>query len=250
MDYRISDPYLDPPGIDESVYSEKTVRLPHGYWCYEPPAEAPQVNPLPAISTRQITFGCLNNYAKVSEPTLRMWSALLREVGAARLIVFSREGPHRRRALELIAAEGVDPKRLVFVDAVVTPQYFRRYHEIDIALDPFPFCGGTTTCDSLWMGVPVVSLAGATAVSRAGLSILSNVGLAELVAKTPEEYVKVASDLAGNASRLAELRLTLRDRMLHSPLMDARGFARDMGNALRQMWREWSIGAQGTGGSQ
>ena len=242
MDYRISDPYLDPRAIDDSAYSEKTVRLPHSYWCYVRPAEALEVNPLPALSAGHITFGCLNNYAKVSEPTLRMWSMLLREISDARLMVFSREGPHRSRATEIVTGEGVDPKRFLFVDAVATPQYFRRYQEIDIALDPFPFCGGTTTCDSLWMGVPVVSLAGATAVSRAGLSILSNVGLPELVARTPEQYVKIASDLARDLPRLAELRSTLRDRMLRSPLMDAPGFARDISEAFRQMWRNWCNG--------
>jgi predicted O-linked N-acetylglucosamine transferase (SPINDLY family) len=238
MDYRLSDPYLDPLGTDESVYTEQTVRLPSTYWCYMAPDETSEVGPLPALQNGQITFGCLNNFGKVSEPTLRAWCAVLRRAPSARLTVFAREGPHRKRAIDLVAGEGIDSVRFVFVGAVPTPQYFRRYLEIDIALDPFPFGGGTTTCDALWMGVPVVSLAGRTAVSRAGLSILSNLGLPELVARDVDEYVRMATELAADLPRLADLRSSLRSRMQVSPLMDAKTFARGFEDACRRMWRE------------
>ncbi|HSZ59053.1 MAG TPA: tetratricopeptide repeat protein [Tepidisphaeraceae bacterium] len=243
MDYRLSDPFLDPIGVDESIYSEKTVRLPHTYWCYPPPDGTPEVGPLPAESSGRITFGCLNNFAKVSEPALKTWCKLLRSVPGSRLLVFSREGPHRQRALELVAREGIEPGRFQFVGAVPTPQYFERYQQIDIALDPFPFGGGTTTCDALWMGVPVVSLAGRTAVSRAGSSILSNVGLPDLVAHDTEEYLRIARELATELPRLSELRSSLRPRMRASPLMDAPAFARGFEAACRQMWREYCASA-------
>jgi predicted O-linked N-acetylglucosamine transferase (SPINDLY family) len=239
MDYRLSDMYLDPSGSDESVYTEKTVRLPRTYWCYRAPDDSPEVGALPARANGQITFGCLNNFGKVSEPTLRTWCQLLREFPNSRLMVFSREGAHRQRAIDLVSREGVDTGRFQFVGAVPTPQYFRRYLEIDIALDPFPYCGGTTTCDALWMGVPVVSLAGRTAVSRAGLSILSNVGLPELVAHTPEQYIQIAKELAGDLPRLSEIRASLRQRMRDSYLMNANQFGCDVGAAFRQMWQEW-----------
>jgi predicted O-linked N-acetylglucosamine transferase (SPINDLY family) len=239
MDCRLSDPYLDPVGTDESVYTEKTVRLPHTYWCYRAPDDSPEVGPLPARTSGQITFGCLNNFGKVSEPTLRTWCSLLGEFPGSRVMVYSREGAHRQRTIDLVAREGIDTARFQFVGAVPTPQYFRRYLEIDIALDPFPYCGGTTTCDALWMGVPVVSVAGRTAVSRAGLSILSNVGLGELVARTPEQYVQIAKQLASDVPRLSNLRSSLRSRMRDSHLMNAPQFGRDVGKAFRQMWREW-----------
>ena len=117
--------------------------------------------------------------------------------------------------------------------------YFALYRQIDIGLDPFPCNGGTTTCDALWMGVPVVTLAGRTAVGRGGVSVLRNVGLPELIAETPEQYVQIAAALAGDLPRLAELRRTLRERMRASPLMDAPRFARNVEAAYRQMWRKW-----------
>ncbi len=128
-----------------------------------------------------------------------------------------------------------------FVDFLPVAKYFGIYRRIDVALDPFPYGGGTTTCDALWMGVPVVSLAGQTAVGRGGLSILSNIGLAELVAEDAEQYVRIAAELAQDLSRLSTLRATLRERMQASPLTDARRFARNVEAAYREMWRRWCI---------
>jgi protein O-GlcNAc transferase len=131
---------------------------------------------------------------------------------------------------------------LEFVSGLLPRQYFQLYHRIDIALDPFPYCGGTTTCDALWMGVPVVSLAGRTAVGRGGLSILSNLDLAELVGHDEDAYVRIALELAGDLPHLAELRATLRERMHNSVLMDAPRFARNVEAAYRAMWRRWCAG--------
>jgi predicted O-linked N-acetylglucosamine transferase (SPINDLY family) len=239
MDYRITDPYLDPSGIDESAYSERTVRLPRTYWCYPPPEPSPDVGPLPANSSDLVQFACLNNYAKVTQETWELWLEVLRAIPNSVLTVFAPHGDHRRRARQRMAGAGLDPQRLQFVGMSSMESYLRLHQRFDIALDPFPYGGGTTTCDALWMGVPVVSMTGKTAVSRAGLSILSNVGLAEMVASDAREYAGIATGLARDKSRLAELRATLRDRMRSSPLMDGPGFARDFEAALRSMWTRW-----------
>ncbi|MGA2441511.1 MAG: tetratricopeptide repeat protein [Tepidisphaeraceae bacterium] len=239
MDYRLSDPYLDPSDSDLSLYSERTIRLPETYWCYGVPGPTPEPSPPPAATTGYVTFGCLNNFVKVSPPALDLWAEILRGVPRSRLIVHSQPGTHLDAVRERFAGKGISPDRLEFPSRQAWPQYVRTYGRIDIALDPFPWGGGITTCDALWMGVPVVSLVGRTAVGRGGLSILSNVGVAELVARTPRQYVQIATELAGDLPRLAELRRTLRGRMQSSPLMDAARFARNVEAAYRQMWRNW-----------
>jgi predicted O-linked N-acetylglucosamine transferase (SPINDLY family) len=239
IDYRLSDPYLDPPGMDESVYSEKTMRLPETYWCYQPTSAPPETSPLPALAQGHITFGSLNNFCKVSAPTLAAWGKLLRSVPNAQLLLHTREGSHRQRVLERLGGEGIEPQRVRFAGYLPMEQYFELYQRIDIALDSFPCGGGTTTCDALWMGVPVVSLVGRTAVGRGGLSILSNVGMPELAARSEEEYVRIARELANDIPRLTNLRATLRQRMEQSPLMDTPRFARNIEAAYRQMWRQW-----------
>jgi protein O-GlcNAc transferase len=237
MDYRLSDPYFDPPGIDESQYSEKTIRLPQTYWCFEPLSIMPDVQPLPALRTSQITFGCLNNYCKVSNSAWNTWAKLLQAVPNSRLIVFSGEGAHRDIAKKHFAAQGIDPARLVFNTNLPMRLYFASYHKIDIALDPFPFNGGATTCDSLWMGVPVITLKGQNPVARAGSSILSNVGLPHLIAESPDHYINIAKDLAADLPSLANLRKSLRPQMQSSPLMNAPAFAKAVEDAYRQMWK-------------
>jgi predicted O-linked N-acetylglucosamine transferase (SPINDLY family) len=146
---------------------------------------------------------------------------------------------HRQRILDLYRSLDISPERLEFVGRCGRGEYLRLYDRIDICLDPLPYNGITTTCDALWMGVPVVTLAGKTAAGRAGVSILMNVGLGELAAREADEFVNIARSLAINHSRRAELRSTLRQRLQKSPLMDGRGFARDMESAYRQMWRQW-----------
>jgi predicted O-linked N-acetylglucosamine transferase (SPINDLY family) len=235
IDYRLSDPYLDPVGMDESCYSEKTIRLPQTYWCYEPILPELQPNDLPALKNGRVTFGCLNNYGKVSSAAWSAWRRLLTAMPEARLIVRSGMGSHRDRAVQDIP----NPERVSFTGRVSLRQYFQQYHEIDIALDPFPYGGGTTTCDALWMGVPVVTLRGRTAVGRAGVSLLSNAGLPQLIAQDADQYVQIARDLAADLPRLAQLRSTLRQQMEKSPLMDAPRFARNVESAYRQMWRQW-----------
>jgi predicted O-linked N-acetylglucosamine transferase (SPINDLY family) len=239
MDYRLSDPYLDPSDSDLSVYSERTIRLPETYWCYGVAGPTPDPSPPPAATTGYLTFGCLNNSIKLSPPARDLWAEILRGVPRSRLIVHSHPGAHLDAVRERFAGKGISTDRLEFPSRQAWPEYVRTYGRIDIALDPFPWGGGITTCDALWMGVPVVSLVGRTAVGRGGASILSNVGVPELIARTPEQYVQIATDLAKDLPRLAELRRTLRGRMQASPLMDAPRFARNVEAAYRQMWRNW-----------
>ena len=196
MDYRLTDPYLDPPGQDEQPYSEESIHLAETYWCYQPVIETPPVNALPALEAGHITFGCLNNFCKVSAPTLEAWSRLLRALPESRLLLHAQGGSHRDRVRDFLSQQGIAPDRVTFVGQLPLAEYFRIHGQMDVALDPFPYGGGTTTCDALWMGVPVVSLAGRTAVGRGGLSILSNVGLSDLVAQDPEDYVRICVELA------------------------------------------------------
>ncbi|HMD55753.1 MAG TPA: tetratricopeptide repeat protein, partial [Phycisphaerae bacterium] len=239
MDYRFSDPYLDSPETDLNVYSEQTVHLAETYWCYRPADTAPKPIPPPVLSAGYITFGCLNNFAKVSNAALKMWAELPGAVENSRFVIHSPAGSHRDAVREVFIRKGIASDRVAFVGKQSWRDYINTYNRIDVTMDPFPYNGGITTCDSLFMGVPVVSLSGKTAVGRAGKSILTNVGLPELVAKTPEAYMDIAIKLAGDLPRLAELRKTLRERMENSPLMDAKRFARNVEAAYREMWRKW-----------
>jgi predicted O-linked N-acetylglucosamine transferase (SPINDLY family) len=239
IDYRLSDPRLDPPGSDDSVYTEKTLRLPKTYWCYPLPPAAPEIGPTPSLSAGHITFGCLNDFAKVTPPVLDLWARLLNAVPASRLILHCKQGAHRKSVFDGFASAGVDPARIELVSHVATKTYFDGYNRIDVALDPFPWAGGTTTCDALWMGVPVVTLTGPTAVSRGGSSILTNANLPDCITPTPDAYLQSAAALAHDANRLSALRATLRNTMQLSPLMNAPQFARDAESLYRQVWREW-----------
>jgi len=244
MDYRLSDPCLDPSDSDLTIYSEQTIRLPETYWCYGVAGPTPEPSPPPAVTAGYVTFGCLNNIVKVSPPALDLWAEILQAVPRSRLIVHCHPGTRLDVTREQFARKGISPDRLEFPSRRPWHQYVETYGRIDIALDPFPWGGGITTCDALWMGVPVVSLAGRTAVGRGGASILSNVGVPELIARTPQQYVQIATHLAGNLTRLSELRRTLRPRMRASPLMDAPRFARNVEAAYRQMWRNWCEGGR------
>ena len=265
MDYRLTDPYLDPPddlrfaifnlqlnpqsqkGAEKAtardlancksqIYSEKSIGLPSTFWCYAAPDVAPPVQPAPALTNGFVTFGCLNQFCKVSRVAIEMWCEILRNLPRARLILHAPQGSPRERTRQTFAESGVDPARLTFVNRLPLRSYLEQYHQIDIALDPFPFAGGTTTCDALWMGVPVVTLTGQTAVSRAGASILSNVGLSQLIARSESDYICVATDLAAGTPALSEFRTSMRQRMQSSPLMNESQFARDIEVAFRKMW--------------
>jgi predicted O-linked N-acetylglucosamine transferase (SPINDLY family) len=239
IDYRLTDPYLDPPGQNDELYTEQSVRLPDTFWCYDPLTDGPPVNALPAIANGYVTFGCLNNFCKVNAEVLRVWAEVLRAVERSQMLILVPERADRLQVLRSFEAQGVAGERIRFAALQPRPQYLQRYHEIDIALDTFPYNGHTTSLDCFWMGVPVVTLAGPTVVGRGGLSQLTNLGLTELIARTPEQFVRIAADLAGDLPGLAQLRAALRARLRQSPLMDAPRFARNVEAAYRAMWRRW-----------
>jgi len=239
IDYRLTDPHLDPPGLDDDCYSEQSIRLPNTFWCYDPLAAEPAVNPLPCSQAGAVTFGCLNYFPKVNDGVLAQWAKIMGAVSGSRLILLAPEGNSRQRVLDRLKQGGVGPQRVEFVAKQARADYLRTYHRIDIALDTFTCNGHTTSLDSFWMGVPVVTLAAGTALGRAGASQLSNLRLTELIARDAEQYVQIAVDLAADLPRLAELRRTLRARIQASPLMDAPRFARDVEAAYRGMWRDW-----------
>ncbi|MGD0768068.1 MAG: tetratricopeptide repeat protein [Tepidisphaeraceae bacterium] len=235
MDYRLSDPYVDPPENELSDYSERTIRLPRTHLCYEPLEPTPEVSPPPAASAGNVTFGCLNNFMKCSVDALETWVRILRSAPGSRLILHAPPGKAREDVRGRFDRAGISPNRLEFVSRDDWP---RTYGRIDVALDPFPYNGAITTCDALWMGVPVVTLSGRTAVGRLGRCILSNAGLPELVAATPEEYESIALDLASDLGRLSKLRAELRPRMAASPLMNPRRLAADIESAFGRAWRD------------
>jgi predicted O-linked N-acetylglucosamine transferase (SPINDLY family) len=236
MDYRFTDPLLDPPDVSDGDYSEQSIRLPKTFWCYDPLASEPSVNPLPASSSNHFTFGCLNNFCKLNDPTLELWSRVLAAVKNSRLILLAPLGDRRRHALEKL---NVPADRVEFVLPVPRRQYLQTYHRIDLVLDTLPYNGHTTTLDSLWMGVPVVTLPGNTAVGRGGLSLLTNIVLPELIATDANHFVQIAAALANDLPRLSKLRSELRSRLQHSPLMDGKSFAQGVEAAYREIWQRW-----------
>jgi predicted O-linked N-acetylglucosamine transferase (SPINDLY family) len=240
IDYRLTDPYLDPPGTGDEYYSEKTIRLPNAFWCYDPMTAEP-VSELPALRNGHITFGCLNTFCKINDGVLSVWSKVLAAVPNSRLLLLAPAGSCREHLVERL---GVDPSRIEFVPRMKRDKYLETHHRFDIALDTFPSNGHTTNLDSIWMGVPYVTLTGTTAVARGGTSILSNVGLTEFITDTPDRYISVVSELANDLPRLADLRASLRGRIETSPLMNASKFAEGIEAAYRQMWRTWCATAK------
>ncbi len=246
MDYRIVDPVTDPPGIAEAWSSEALVRLEGGFLCYGPPAGAPVVEPPPSLAGAAPTFGSFNNPAKLSEATLDAWAALLKAVPAACLVLKASsftDAEARRLMTERFTGRGIDPARLdlrSYLDDGA--EHLAAYGAVDVALDPFPYNGTTTTCEALWMGVPVVTLSGDRHAGRVGVSLLSRVGLAALIADTPDRYVEIAASLIADTARLADLRQSLRERLRASPLCVAPAFAHAFETGLRRMWRRWCDG--------
>jgi protein O-GlcNAc transferase len=236
MDYRISDPYLDPSGSDWK-YVEKTLRLPDSFWLYLPADHEP-VGELPALRNGFVTFGCLNSFCKINEPVLRLWGRVLQTSPTSRLILLGGEPSQRRKVDGIMSSMDIAPHRIEMIPRQFRKQYMLEYERIDVALDTFPYNGHISSLDALWMGVPVVTLVGERAVSRGGWSLLNNLGLAELAAWNEEKFVEIAVGLAGDLPRLTELRRTLRQRMLDSPLTDAKRFASNMENLYRQAWTE------------
>jgi predicted O-linked N-acetylglucosamine transferase (SPINDLY family) len=238
IDYRLSDGLLDPPGGEE-FYSERTIRLPRSFWCYQPLARTPEVNGLPALENGLVTFGCLNNFAKVNAAVLQCWVECLRGAPNSRMLIHSLEGSHRQRVVETFERGGVSGERIEFVGRLEPAEYFRLYHRVDFCLDPFPYPGHTTLLDGLWMGVPAISMTGPTAVSRGGGAILTHLGLKDWIVGSSQEYVARAAEMCGDLAKLSNLRGNLRRKLQMSPLMDGRGFAGELEEVFRKVWRTW-----------
>ncbi|HTU58472.1 MAG TPA: hypothetical protein VMF89_08560, partial [Polyangiales bacterium] len=238
IDYRITDPFVDPPGTDLSVYSEACLHLPQTLWGYAPLLSDLEEGPLPALSTGHITFGSQNSYRKLNDTVLALWARILRELPGGRLFLYADE--HAKAAFRRIFERaGVAPERLQFGGRVARPEYMRRYQHIDVGLDPFPFNGGTTTLDAAWMGVPVLTLSGPSCLQRGGTSVAMNLGLPELVTHTEDEYIARAVALAHNLEHLSDLRRSLRTRLLASPLGNPSRFAGQLEAAYRDVWRRY-----------
>ncbi len=243
IDYRLVDAVTDPEGEADAYASETLVRLPGGFLCYGGPKNAPVPSDPPRLTTRAVTFGSFNNPAKLSSATLDAWAKLLARLPTARLLLKGKPFAYpvtRAWFLERLSGRGVAADRVELVPwAADGAAHLALYDRIDIALDPFPYNGTTTTCEALWMGVPVVALRGDRHAGRVGASLLNAAGLEEFVAGSVDAYVETAAALAGGPARLADLRKSLRPRIQASPLCDAAAFARNVETAYRTMWRHW-----------
>jgi len=246
MDYRISDAWSDPPGMTERLHTEQLLRMPDSFLCYRPGGDFPDVGEPPCISSGQITFGSFSNFMKVTPDMLTLWAQILAATDNSRLVFRARgmtSERFNREVAPLFTSQGVDPQRITVLGhtrSVV--ENLRDYHRIDIALDTFPYNGTTTTCESLFMGVPVVTLEGDAHISRVGVSLLNTLGLHDLIAKTVNDYLDIAVRIAHDRNRLLALRNNLRQRLLDSPLTDNVSFTRHLEQLYRQIWHRWCNG--------
>lgn len=244
IDYFITDPYTTPPGGGQ-LFSETPLCLPHSRFCYSPPEYTPEVAPVPAIARGGITFGSFNRVDKLVEPVIAAWVKILNAVPGSRLLLKAAAFENTQVSDELrrrFLAQGLERDRLELRGRSSHPAMLAEYGEIDIALDPFPFNGGMTTLEALWMGVPVVTLEGSSVVARQSTSALVNIGLDELVFNDLDAYIKGATALASDLKRLATLRQEMRSRMANSPLCQAKQFTQDLEALYRRMWQAWCRG--------
>ncbi len=245
INYRITDAWCDPPGKTEHLNSEELIRLPHSFFCFHPPENAPEIGPLPSLKKGFVTFGSFNNIAKISTEVLELWAKIMDAAPNSRLLMQSgglNDISVRRRIETFLADHGVSEERLEMLGPTPFVEHLALHHSVDIALDSFPWCGHTTTCNTLWMGVPVVTLSGKNCIGRMGTSILSNLDLQELIAETPHEYVEKVVSLTGDPDTMQRLRAELRERVKNSNLTNVQGFANGLEDAFRCVWRRWCDG--------
>jgi protein O-GlcNAc transferase len=237
--FRITDALVDPVGMTEKFHTERLVRMPLCAWCYEPDAVTPDVVPVPALKKGHITFGCFNNMAKLNPALFGMWAEILLQVPESHLRLKARtltdEGV-KKELKEYFTSKGIAEERLDFFGHTrKIHEHLNHYNEVDIALDSYPYHGTTTTCEALWMGCPVVTHSGTSHVSRVGVSLLNAVGLQEFICESAESYIAKAVELSADMERLSILRSGMRARLQASPLMDAKGFAKDFATALNEI---------------
>jgi predicted O-linked N-acetylglucosamine transferase (SPINDLY family) len=240
VQYRITDAHCDPPGVSDRWHTETLVRLPHSQWCYRPFASITAAETPPVLRNGYVTFGSFNQAFKISREVRRLWAEILQQLPASRLVILGvPEGRGRHQLVSGFGDAGIEPGRIALLPYVSLQDYFGWYNAVDIALDTMPYSGGTTTCDALWMGVPVVTAPGTRPSSRSSASILSTAGLQEWIASSPENYVRLAVASGRDGAALAGLRKSLRQRLRESPLMDEKRFVSDLESVFRQMWRTW-----------
>jgi predicted O-linked N-acetylglucosamine transferase (SPINDLY family) len=244
MDGCITDSYLSPEGLNDSYFTEDLIRLDGSYWCYEPSADSPFVGSLPAISRGYITFGSLNAFSKTNAQLIQLWHKVLDAVPNSRLMVHALGGDENNAAHKRFTDAGIDSARVTLVGRQPRNQYLNQYNAIDIALDPFPYGGGTTSLDALWMGVPIITLAGTLPVGRTGATLLNQLGLSEWIAQSPQQYVQLAARLAGDPSMLTEIRQNLRSTLSKSILMDAPRYVCSLESVYRTAWKKWCASAK------
>ena len=243
MDYRITDDIVDPIDGPRHLHSETIIGLKNGFFCFAPPPQCPPIAELPAKSRGYVTFGSFNKLSKINEDVVGLWSKILQLVPGSHLRLMSRplaDTSTRDRFRALFQACGISANRLEMI--TYTPSYYdylNQYNQIDIGLDPYPHNGHTTTCDSLWMGVPVITQHGNRYASRMAASILARAQLDVLVTDSKEAYFQSAVRLAENLGTLQELRLGMRSRFASSPFCDTKRFAAEMESVYREIWRKW-----------
>jgi predicted O-linked N-acetylglucosamine transferase (SPINDLY family) len=243
IDYRFTDNIADPQGMTDQYHVETLVRLPHGFLCYTPPDDAPSVATSPATDKGYVTFGSFNHICKISANTLSVWAAIMGRVPDSRLVLKYKalnDTTTRSRILERFQEHDIAADRIDLLDFVPSRQaHLDTYGQVDIALDTFPYNGTTTTCEALWMGVPVVTLAGREHAGRVGASLLRQVGLESYIADTEQDYIDIAATAASNPQRNTELRHSLRSMVATSELCDQDGFADSIGETYRTLWKKW-----------
>lgn len=240
VDYRITDPVADPEGIAEALHTERLLRLPHSQWCFRPPQGVRDLAAWRDASNEAFTFGSFNQFAKISDETIALWTGVLRAAPATRLrVVGVPKGTAAESLVRKLAGAGIDRARYDLVERVSQVNYYGEYRNVDASLDSTPYSGGTTTCDSFWMGVPVLTLAGKRSMSRSTASLLAALGLEGFAAQSPEEFAAIASRLASKGPWATSSRVALRERFMASPLMDEQQFTDDLERLYREAWREW-----------
>lgn len=242
MDWIIGDAIEIPEG-DDKWYSEQVYRMPDDYVCYEPPHYAADVGPLPALENGFVTFGNLNNPAKINDFSIRLWSKVLMAVPNSKMLFSSRAFSKdilRDRVIDIFSQNDIGVDRLILEEGAGHIDFVATYNRIDIALDPYPYSGGLTTCEALWMGTPVITVPGETFAGRHAATHLYNAGMKDWIAETEDDYVDLAVRWAQNLKGLSELRLSLREKVRGSPLTDGVKFARNLEIAFRTMWKDWA----------
>ncbi|MBI9087698.1 MAG: tetratricopeptide repeat protein [Desulfobacterium sp.] len=251
VDYRLTDHFADPKGMTEQYHTEKLIRMPRSFLCYTSPEFSPgSTEPLSKRSGK-ITFGSFNNRSKITKTVIATWAEILKKVPGSTLFLKAKslaDPETQRLMIKLFKKHKISHKQLYFSGFLPdAADHMLLYNKVDIALDTFPYNGTTTTCEALWMGVPVVTVQGKTHASRVGTSILSNTGLEELIAKDRNDYIKKACALANAPHQLAQLKSELRNRVKESGFIDARRFTRELEQNLSTAWQKWCNSIQKVG---